>query len=217
MHRLNPLNTKEIAPRGVVLYNLAALVLAVNLFVLEECWTCHVGEWLDIPAQVAHADAIVVLGGSPERLPAAIDLFHEGIAPELWYTGAREDSLDPAGNEARLAYKTTQEMGIPAEAITLLTTVSTWEDAQKIAATAHARGTRSILVVTDWYHGRRSLCAIYHHLQDDTVQVYYQPVETPGFGPDNWWVSTGGSKIVTTELYKTIFYWGYYGLVPWIC
>lgn len=217
MHRLIPLNTKEIAPRGVLLYNLAALVLAVNLFALDECWTCHVGEWLDIPAQVAHADAIVVLGGGPERLPAAIDLFHEGIAPELWYTGAREDSLDPAGNEARLAYKTAQEMGIPAEAITMLTTISTWEDGQQIAATAQARGTRSILVITNWYHGRRALCIIHHHLRDQRVQIYYQPVETSGFGPDDWWLSEDVSRTVTTELYKIIFYWGYYGLIPGVC
>ena len=199
-------------------YNVIGLLLTVNFFAQDECWRCHVGEWLDIPAQVAEVDAIVVLGGDvAHRLPLAVELFQAGVAPELWYTGAAEESLNDTGNETSSAYRRAVELGVPAEAITLLATTSTWEDAKEIAAAVQARGTHSILVVTSWYHGRRALCAIQQQVQDSSVQVYYQPAATPGFGPADWWQVEAGQRIVTTELYKIIFYTGYYGLTPWIC
>ena len=202
----------------VVLYNLIALLWLTHPFPAGNDWASKIGAWLDMPVTVAQADAIVVLGGAPNgRLPVAIELFREGLAPELWYTGAVEESQSGDGTSAQLAVKRAQEMGVPSEAITLLATTSTWEDGQQIAATVTARDIRSILVVTDWYHGHRALCAIHHHLQDDAVQVYYQPVETHGLGPDDWWLSAAGQRVVMTELYKNLFYWGYYGLAPWVC
>ena len=200
-----------------MLYNLFGFLLFLQGIAPDGCWHCNVGKWLDVPAQVAPSDAIVVLGGGRDRLPLGIELFQEGIAPELWYTGATEESIEIATVDTLWAMQMATEQGIPAEAVTFLATTSTWTDGEQIAATVKARGTRSILVVTDWYHGRRALCSIHHHLQDDAVQVYYQPVDTPGFGPDNWWLSENGAHTATTELYKIIFYWGYYGLAPWVC
>lgn len=184
----------------------------------DECWNCHVGEWLDIPAQIAPADAIVVLGGDArQRLPIAVELFHAGIAPELWYTGAVEESQAGDGSAAQVAVEQAMAWGVPSESLTLLATTSTWTDGEEIAATISARDKRSIVVVTSWYHGRRALCAIHHHLSDKTVQVYYQPTATPDFGPHDWWDSEVGALTVTRELNKILFYWGYYGLVPWVC
>ena len=211
-------NSHRMRLRHAVLYNLIALLWLTGPFTAGSDSARKIGAWLETPATVAQADAIVVLGGAAnERLPVAIELFQDGFAPALWYTGAVEDSQAGDGTSAQLAAKHAHEMGIPAEAITLLATTSTWEDGQQIAATAQARGVRSILVVTSWYHGRRALCAIHHHIHDDAIRVYYQPVETREFGPDNWWLTAAGQRIVTTELYKDLFYWAYYGLVPWLC
>lgn len=196
----------------IVLLWLTAPVPAAN------DWASQISAWLALPATVASADAIVVLGGSAStRLPAAVALYQAGLAPEFWYTGTVEDSREGDGTSAQLAVKRAQEMGVPAAAITLLVTSSTWEDGQQIAATARARGVKSVLLITDWYHGRRALCAIHHHLQGDGVQVYYQPVEPRGVGPDDWWLSAAGQRTVLRELYKNLYYWGVYGLVPWKC
>jgi uncharacterized SAM-binding protein YcdF (DUF218 family) len=209
---------KSSAVRPVLLYNLVGFLLVANVLVLDKCWSCDVGKWLDVPAQVVQADAIVVLGGDVSlRLPPAVELFHAGLVPEFWYTGASPAHLTETGAATFGAYQRAREVGIPAEAITLLATTSTWEDAEQIAATVQARGTRSILVVTSWYHGRRALCAIHHHLQDLDVSVYYQPVATPGFGAGDWWQSERGKETVTMELNKIIFYWSHYGLIPWVC
>lgn len=218
LSRLNSLRTNASTFRQVILLGYLILPLALNHSSPDQCWRCHVGQWLNIPAQVASADAIVVLGGDMNtRLSLAVELYHAGIAPELWYTGAMESSDPDDGSAAQIAAQKAMEWGVPEEAITLLASNNTWQDGEQIAATVKERGISSIVVVTNWYHGRRALCAIHHHLGDDTVQVYYQPAATPGFGPHDWWQVNAGKHIVTTELQKIIFYWGYYGLVPWIC
>lgn len=128
-------------------------------------------------------DAIVVLGGDvAQRLPMAVELFQAGLAPELWYTGATEESLANSRGEIPRVVQAAQELGIPAEAITLLATTSTWEDGREIAATVQARGTRSILVVT------------------------------PGFGPGEWWQVESGQRVITQELRKIILCCNYYNL-----
>jgi len=208
--------TKRRLPHAY--YGCLAILLFPHLALQEGCWVCHVGQWLDLPAHVEKADAIVILGGGmSERLPPAVMLYQEDIAPQIWITGASAESQAGDGTTAQISAKQASDMGVPTEAITLLATTSTWEDGEQIAATVRARGFRSIVVVTSWYHGRRALCSIHHHLQDDSVKVYYQPAATPGYDPDDWWLTKIGGKIVTMELEKTIFYWGYYGLVPWIC
>lgn len=208
----------HVAVRYSMFFSAVVFLFSLQQTPPDECWKCRVGEWLDIPAQIAPADAIVILGGdATTRLPVAVELFQAGVAPELWYTGAKEGSQAGDRSAAQVAVEQAVAWGVPSDAITLLTTTSTWTDGEEIAATINARGTRSILVVTSWYHGRRALCAIHHHLSDKTVQVYYQPAATPGFGPNDWWDSEVGGLTVTRELNKILFYWGYYGLVPWIC
>lgn len=134
----------------VIVYNLIALLWLTTPFPAGNDWTHKIGAWLEMPATAAQADAIVVLGGAAkERLPVAIELFRDGLAPELWYTGAVDDTREGDGTSAQLAAKRAQEMGVPSEAITLLASSSTWEDGQQIAATAQARGSYRILVVTD--------------------------------------------------------------------
>src|SRR4051794_35040912 len=159
--------------RPLKLFSLTILLSLLIHSSPPECWRCHVGNWLDIPPRVHAADAIVVLGGSPgERLPIAVKLFQQGLAPEFWYTGAAEDAQQGEITSTQLTVQQAQAMGIPATALTLLATTNTWEDAEQIAATARARGIHSILVVTSWYHGRRALCAIHHELKDTDVEVY---------------------------------------------
>src|SRR5690606_23445594 len=64
------------------------LALVVAGMLTSGRWLPLLGAWLAIPARSAPADAIVVLeGGGPQRMLPAIQLYHQGIAPELWITG----------------------------------------------------------------------------------------------------------------------------------
>lgn len=197
--------------------SLLSLLWMPSLFASDSDWARRTGAWLDIPAAVDQVDVVVALGGDPARFPVAVGLQQAGLATGLWFTGATEGPYGGNSWQEERARQAMQEGSVPPTAVTFLVTANTWEDAQQIAATAKSNKVDSLLVVTSWYHGRRALCAVHHHLRDQPIQVFYQPVETPGFGPDDWWLSERGRKVVTDELYKILFYWGYYGLVPWIC
>lgn len=191
--------------------------LACVAFTLNPFGLHILGRWLDIPSNTASADAIVVLGGGAERLTTAVTLYKQGYAPELWYTG----DVTPAGTlltiESQLARQAAIDMGVPADAIHLLPTTSTWEDGQQIAALVKRTSIKRILVVTSWYHGRRGLCVVRQGLRGSGAQVYYQAASDSLFGPDNWWIKEEGLVSVFNEYIKIGFYWWKYGLVPWQC
>ena len=106
---------------------------------------------------------------------------------------------------------------MPDEAIQVLSSTSTWEDGQAIAALAQQRNVRSVLIVTNWYHSRRAMCVVRQHLRNSGVSVYYDPPPGAAVKPDNWWRSEQGRDMLFTELAKIGYYWVRYGLAPVLC
>ena len=180
-------------------------------------WLPKLGRALEAPSNPAPAQAIAVLAGGRSRLGQAVTLFRQGFASELWYTGDTPQGEDPFETDGQLARRAAIDMGVPERAIHTLSSTSTWEDAQQIAAYAHSRGTKSILLVTSWYHARRGLCAIRHHLEGTGIRVSFQAAYNTTFGPDNWWRTEEGLMDVVNEYIKIGFYWFHYGLAPWQC
>lgn len=196
---------------GLLLLATALLLVAARL------GPPRVGQWLAYTLHIERADAIVVLaGGNPGRIMRAITLYKQGLAPELWHTGnvwAPDKIMPPAQSGAQLAI----EHGVPAEAIHLLATTNTWGDSQEIAVLAKERQVQSILIVTDWWHSRRALCAIKKQLAGSGIAVYYAPPTDPPYSPENWWHHKRGRITVFQELGKIGFYWVRYGVAPWRC
>jgi uncharacterized SAM-binding protein YcdF (DUF218 family) len=192
------------------------MVIATVVFGVKLCLP-GLGQWLLSASDPSQADAIVVLGGGRERLGMAVRLYEQRLAPEIWYTGNYTPTGQIILNEPQLALRAAIEMGIPANDVHLLTTTSTWEDGQQIAAYAQARGVKSILLVTSWYHGRRGVCVVRHHLAGTGIQLSFQAASNATFGPDNWWRNEEGLMDVISEYIKFAFYWVHYGLAPWQC
>lgn len=181
-------------------------------FAMAKLWLPGIGHWLAQSPHVAQADAIVVLGGTSQRIQQGIILYKQNLAPEVWHTGDVA-SCPSAQRAAQLAI----ERGVPAEAIHLLATTNTWEDGQEIAALAKERRLQSILVVTDWPHSRRALCVIKQQLADSGIAIYYAPPTDSPYGPENWWQHRASRAVVLKELIKIGFYWMRYGVAPWSC
>jgi len=181
-------------------------------------WLPAIGYWLAQPSRPGQADAIVVLsGGGPERSLHGIALYQQGLAPQIWITGDAPLPQMPLFTDGQFARDFAIQQGVPAIAIRLLATTSTWEDAREIAAEAKRTGARSILVVTSWYHGRRALCVIRHHLAGSGIALYYSASTNPPYRPEDWWQNEEGLVAVINELIRFGFYWARYGLVPWSC
>lgn len=168
---------------------------------------CNLARWLEVPMAVASADAIVALGGDSRRLTLAAKLFRQGLAPALWYTGQVKDSYT-----AQRVDEVTMRTGIPAKDITLLSSTSTWEDGEQITSLVIQQKVQTLVIVTSWYHGRRTRSVIEHHLRNKDVQVYYQLVPTSEYDTTNWWRSEEGYRQITREFLKVGYYWLYYGI-----
>jgi uncharacterized SAM-binding protein YcdF (DUF218 family) len=173
----------------------------------------RVGQNLGVPAQLHPADAIVVLGGEwPNRIDRGIALFQRDLAPEIWITGDGKGT----GNPAKSAERARRE-GVPAEAIRILLSTSTWEDAGAAAALAARRNVHSVLVVTSWYHSRRALCVMQRRFAGSGVAVYHDSAPNSQYGADSWWRYVGTWYRVAREVAAFGWYWADHDLSPWSC
>jgi uncharacterized SAM-binding protein YcdF (DUF218 family) len=186
----------------------ALALLAVALVATHELWLSWIGRWLAATPDPRPADAIVVLGSSRGRADRAAELFLQGFAPEVWHTGEA-----PAGEpaDARAMARRAADRGVPASAIRLLSSTSTWEDGEVIAGTARLRGARSLIIVTDWYHSRRALCVIRQQLGGSGVTVSFAATDAAGWR-ERWWADARQREQVQGELLKLAAYWPLHGL-----
>lgn len=197
----------QIVRAGVVL-----LVAALTLLLAA-------APWLDLPARPlpGTADAIVVLGGEhPSRILTAVELYQAGQAPAIWITG----DVPPPGSEVSLAetarYVAFQH-GVPMRRQQLLASRSTWEDGAAIADFVGQTGARRLIVITNWYHGRRALCVIERQLAGSQVEIGYTPAPSTRAPRSIWWLTPGGWTMVGRELAAFALYWQRYGIDPRSC
>lgn len=211
--RLAALRERIAAPgrrRGSGATRAAATIIALAGVVVlaSPLWLPLVGRWLAMPAKLAVADVIAVHGGSAGRTAYGGELYRRGLAPALWHTGF------PKGRPGITA--AVEATGVPGGSFQYLATTSTWSDGSEIARAARAQGLHSVLVVTDWWHSRRALCADRRQLAGSGVAVYFAPAPAP-VGPDTWWRDPTMRANVLTELLKLGYYTLRYGMLPVGC
>jgi vancomycin permeability regulator SanA len=109
-------------------------------------------------------DAIIVLGaaqynGRPSpalqrRLDHALELYQEGLAPEIVLTGSKQP--DDRFTEAFAGYKYLIAAGVPEGALRLVDDgSSTWESLAAAKRVLHDEGDGRVILVSDRYHNRR--------------------------------------------------------------
>lgn len=162
------------------------------------------------------ADALVVMAGSRERLPAAVRLYQQGAAAKVLLTNdgviggwSTADQRNLAQVEWARRYLLNQ--GVPDAAIVMLpfSRSGSYYDA------LHARdyvlaagGIKKLLVVTSDYHTRRTLWTFRRILSATDVVVGVYPVRKD---PD---YRGRRLRILSLELIKFIYYQLRYGLLP---
>jgi uncharacterized SAM-binding protein YcdF (DUF218 family) len=147
-----------------------------------------------------HGDFMVVLGGGyGERPDRAPELFKAGVAPKIILTGAH-DAVD---NQRLLVNR-----GVPAEAIQLeAASMSTKQNAQLTIPLLRAAGAHRVILVTSWYHSRRSLNCFRHYAPD--IQFYSRQA-APGTNE----TTRQFTRYVVSEYIKAAGYWVCYGVRP---
>ena len=122
-------------------------------------------EWAGVPSQLEPADAVVVLAGSVgatgvlsdfslRRAVHGMVLFQKDLAPLLIFSGP---SNKAGFVEAEVRAQMARDLGISSAAILTETTArTTREEASRMAGLLQPWGVRTILLVTDVDHMRRS-------------------------------------------------------------
>ncbi|MGB3411497.1 MAG: YdcF family protein [Microthrixaceae bacterium] len=110
------------------------------------------------------ADAIVVLGaaqydGRPSpvlrsRLDHAVELYREGVAPQIFLTGSKKS--EDRFTEAYAGFKYLRAEGVPADDLVIVDDGSTtWESLAAANRVMRREGVTKVVLVSSSYHNRR--------------------------------------------------------------
>ena len=154
----------------------------------------------DIPRRLddttTRTDAIVVLTGGSERLPAGLALLRQGLGRKLFVSGVYH-GIDVA-ELLRLARQTPNEV----ECCIVLghAADNTQGNAVETAAWMRSEGFQSLRLVTGNYHMRRSL-AEFRHVMPDIVIIPH-PVFPDAVKRSRWWLWPGTAHLIASEYTK---------------
>jgi uncharacterized SAM-binding protein YcdF (DUF218 family) len=157
---------------------------------------------LTVDSGSVKADALVVLGGTPDRAERAAELFKEGEAPEILVSGKG----DCASNEKLL-----EKEGVTNAAIILESkSHTTRENAEFSIPLLRQMGAQRVIIVTSWYHSRRALACFEHY--GAGIKFYSRPSYFAY--PRAEWHPKRISGYVRSEYLKLLGYWVRYGVWP---
>lgn len=179
------------------------------------------GEWINVDTLAlpddTQADAIIILGGNTlKRAVSGVDLYRQGVAPQVGITGYNPNEPEPGLDETLAARDYAIQAGVPERDVILLSSTSTFEDAKEIANYVIQTGAQQLVIVSDWTHGRRAVCSIRAATTSSSLTLYF--AATPSdFTPINWWQSKDGAESIFAEVIKMAFYMLRYGISMWGC
>ncbi|MGH7971924.1 MAG: YdcF family protein [Limisphaerales bacterium] len=148
-------------------------------------------------------DALVVLGGgSYERPVRAAELLRDRAAPCIIVTGFGDYETNR---------RTLRRQGVAASAIIVEPKATTTrENALFTIPLLRKLGAKHVLLVTSWYHSRRSLRCFRHYAPD--IQFYSRPAYFAF--PRDEWARQGIYRYIRGEYVKLAGYWLCYGICP---
>jgi len=154
------------------------------------------------------ADAIVAVSGgdTPARTAEAIELYKNGWAPKLIFSGAALDKSGPSNAEVMRSQALGS--GVPQEDILIEeygeTTRENAENTQDILAD---NSIASVILVTSGYHQRRAGLEFSKRAQN--VEVRNHPAASDKQWSAWWWLTPSGWFLAVSEFIKIIaFYIG---------
>jgi uncharacterized SAM-binding protein YcdF (DUF218 family) len=205
---------------------LAALAVLVTLLLLAAPYLLEAyARWLVVEEDpTPRSDVVVALsGGDGERLHASIQLYRVGLAKSLLIVGSdvpllkvysNEDSLTQGEAKRRIAVR----RGVPEDSVLVaLGPTSTLEEAARVLEEARTHQWRSIIVVTDPFHTRRSRATFRSVFKGTGVRIalYHLPEGRSSQNTRRWWRRESDFIAVTTETLKLGFYAYRHGIFPW--
>jgi uncharacterized SAM-binding protein YcdF (DUF218 family) len=162
------------------------------------------------------ADLIVVVRGDEwefRRSLTAAELFRQGLSRTIYVSSALNDDGAPALHEAGVDLLTPQQQvayvlikrGVPCERIRLDQNPGgggTFGEMTRIRSAMRALGSRSVLLVTSWYHSGR-VARLASRILGEPMRVSVVLAEET-VGPANWWQHRYVAVAVVEEFAKNL-------------
>lgn len=155
--------------------------------------------------ELVKADVIVAVSGgdTAARAREAIELYQEGWAPLIIFSGAASDPESPSN--AQVMRSLAIEAGIPPDVISLDEhSLTTKQNANEVASLVAALNLKRVILVTSPYHQRRAYIEFRNSLPSD-VEIINHPAIDQTWGRKNWWLTPSGWYLTLTEGPKTLF------------
>lgn len=158
------------------------------------------GYYLAPQDELTKADAIVVISGDEgQRLTSALELYRDGWADLLIFSGAARDPGSPSNAETMR--RQAEKNGVdPNDILIEEGSRNTRENAQNVTELLRERDLDSIILVTSPYHQRRA------HLEftwaDDDVTIINYSAKDEDWRRSQWWISPRGWYLTVSESTK---------------
>ena len=179
-------------------------VLAVLLLVVGVIAFFTLGFYLSPQSHLHKVDAIVAISGGDTvaRTAAAVDLYNQGYAPWIIFSGAALDPNSPS-NAAAMA-QLAENQGIPASHILLdQNSVNTEANASDVARIVQQHGFHSIILVTSPYHQRRASIVFTRALPGITI-LNHSSIDL-SWRRSDWWATAYDRQLTLAEWQKTVY------------
>lgn len=154
-------------------------------------------------------DAIVAISGgdTPARTRQAIEMYKNGWAPLLVFSGAAADKSGPSN--AEVMERQALAAGVPARDILLdETSATTKQNAKNSINIFEEHHISSVILVTSAYHQRRAGLE-FGKRAGSSIKIVNHPVKTDDQWSQWWWLTPTGWYLAVSEMAKIIaFYAG---------
>lgn len=161
-----------------------------------------IGHALAVTDPLAKADAIVAISGDTgPRIVAAVDLWKQGYAGVIVFSGGSQDPS--SAPSAELMKREAVRLGVPEEHILLEPEAATTEqNARRVAELMSESGLRSAILVTSPYHQRRAAMHFSREFSRFGLTFINRPAADPRWSANRWWMSEPSRSLTVVELAK---------------
>lgn len=171
----------------------------------DDLRSCHGHITGQAPCEPVDAIVAVSGGDTSARTASAIDLYKQGWAPKLIFSGAAEDKTGPSN--ARVMRLQAIQAGVPESAILIEEySETTKQNAEKTETIFDKNNIRSIILVTSGYHQRRASLE-FHKRSQGRVAILNHPDSNDKDWSPWWWTTERGWYLAISEFFKSMLFY----------
>jgi uncharacterized SAM-binding protein YcdF (DUF218 family) len=186
--------------RRIIIVSLVGLG-GIILFVFCEQWLLYIGDFLILRGNLHSADVIHVIAGEDYRTDYALQLYKQGYAKMLFFTGGWCQFHHYCHGEHAKVRALAQRIPVNAIAFDDSTVASTYQEVEKLKEWIAQSPTsiHSVIVVSDPFHMRRAHWTYKRLLEKDIeVQMAALPFASTPYR-HRWWTDKATRDYVRDE------------------